>query len=94
MAESSNKSSGTSPPFPPETLAGLGEQEVLRRLQRFCPPAGIGDDGAAVLWRSPAPTQDHLVVTTDVLGVGDCVNEFQIYDFDCLDFLPDTGCTK
>ena len=55
-------------------MAGLGEQEVLRRLQRFCPPAVIGDDGAAVLWRSPDPTQntlrDHLVVTTDVLVDG------------------------
>ena len=39
-------------------------------------------------------TVKQSMVTTDVLGVGDCVNEFQIYDFDCLDFLPDTGCTK
>ena len=59
----------------PITLATLGEQQILQRLQRFCPPTVIGDDGAAMLWRSPvdsdsARADDHLVVTTDVLVKG------------------------
>ena len=57
------------------TLAELGEQQILQWLQRFCPPELIGDDGAAIPWRSPAQIltpdqQDHLVVTTDVLVDG------------------------
>src|SRR4028119_462879 len=41
----------------------IGEQGLLERLQRFCPPDVVGDD-AAVL---PAPLGQSLVVTTDVL---------------------------
>ncbi|MEA5600136.1 thiamine-phosphate kinase [Nostoc sp. UHCC 0252] len=41
----------------------IGEQGLLERLQRFCPPEIIGDD-AAVLETSP---EQSLVVTTDVL---------------------------
>jgi thiamine-monophosphate kinase len=41
----------------------IGEQGLLERLQRFCPPEIIGDD-AAVLVTKPGQS---LVVTTDVL---------------------------
>jgi thiamine-monophosphate kinase len=41
----------------------IGEQGLLERLQRFCPPEIIGDDGA-VLTTQP---EQSLVVTTDVL---------------------------
>jgi thiamine-monophosphate kinase len=41
----------------------IGEQGLLARLQRFCPPEIIGDDGAVLLM---APAQS-LVVTTDML---------------------------
>ncbi|MEH2421954.1 MAG: thiamine-phosphate kinase [Nostoc sp.] len=41
----------------------IGEQGLLERLQRFCPPEIIGDD-AAVLVTAP---EQSLVVTTDVL---------------------------
>lgn len=41
----------------------IGEQGLLERLQRFCPPEIIGDD-AAVLVTAP---KQSLVVTTDVL---------------------------
>ncbi|MBN3907365.1 MAG: thiamine-phosphate kinase [Nostoc sp. NMS1] len=41
----------------------IGEQGLLERLQRFCPPEIIGDD-AAVLETAP---EQSLVVTTDVL---------------------------
>lgn len=41
----------------------LGEQKLLKILQRFCPPEIIGDD-AAVL---STPPDQSLVVTTDVL---------------------------
>ncbi|YAF98782.1 MAG: thiamine-phosphate kinase [Nodularia sp. CChRGM 3473] len=44
----------------------IGEQGLLERLQRFCPPEVIGDD-AAVLSTSPGQS---LVVTTDVLVDG------------------------
>jgi thiamine-monophosphate kinase len=45
----------------------IGEQGLLKRLQRFCPPDVVGDD-AAVL---PAPALGQsLVVTTDVLVDG------------------------
>ncbi|MEA5581642.1 thiamine-phosphate kinase [Nodularia harveyana UHCC-0300] len=44
----------------------IGEQGILAKLQRFCPPGMIGDD-AAVL--STVPDQS-LVVTTDVLVDG------------------------
>ncbi len=48
------------------TVADLGEQGVLQRLQKFCPPGVVGDD-AAVLVVSPGRS---LVVTTDVLVDG------------------------
>jgi thiamine-monophosphate kinase len=41
----------------------IGEQGLLERLQRFCPPEIIGDD-AAVLVTAP---EQSLVVTTDLL---------------------------
>ncbi|HYW19444.1 MAG TPA: thiamine-phosphate kinase [Nodularia sp. (in: cyanobacteria)] len=44
----------------------IGEQGVLKKLQRFCPPGMIGDDAAVLL---TAPDQS-LVVTTDVLVDG------------------------
>nr|WP_248277956.1 thiamine-phosphate kinase [Brasilonema sp. UFV-L1] len=44
----------------------IGEQGLLKRLQRFCPPEIIGDDAAVV---SIEPGQS-LVVTTDVLVDG------------------------
>ncbi|MHC5828238.1 MAG: AIR synthase related protein, partial [Nostoc sp.] len=44
----------------------IGEQGLLERLQRFCPPEIIGDD-AAVLEIAPGQS---LVVTTDVLVDG------------------------
>lgn len=47
------------------TLADLGEQEVLRRLHRFC-DEGVGDDAAV----HPVPDDQRLVVTTDVLVDG------------------------
>ncbi|MHC5774548.1 thiamine-phosphate kinase [Nostoc sp.] len=47
-------------------LKDIGEQGLLERLQRFCPPEIIGDD-AAVLVTAP---EQSLVVTTDVLVDG------------------------
>ena len=44
----------------------IGEQGLLERLQRFCPPEIVGDD-AAVLVTKPG---ESLVVTTDVLVDG------------------------
>ncbi|MEH2068865.1 MAG: thiamine-phosphate kinase [Nostoc sp.] len=44
----------------------IGEQGLLARLQRFCPPEIIGDD-AAVLVTEP---EQSLVVTTDMLVDG------------------------
>lgn len=44
-------------------IADIGEQGLLKILQRFCPPEIIGDD-AAVLETAP---DKSLVVTTDVL---------------------------
>jgi thiamine-monophosphate kinase len=41
----------------------IGEQGLLQKLQRFCPPEIIGDD-AAVLTTEP---NQSLIVTTDVL---------------------------
>ena len=45
----------------------LGEQGLLERLQRFCPPDVVGDDAAVIL--GPELGQS-LVVTTDVLVDG------------------------
>jgi len=48
------------------TLADWGEHRLLRRLQRFSPPAVVGDDGAVL-----KPEEGRsLVVTTDVLVAG------------------------
>ncbi|QFS43288.1 thiamine-phosphate kinase [Nostoc sphaeroides] len=47
-------------------IKDIGEQGLLERLQRFCPPEIIGDD-AAVLVTAP---EQSLVVTTDVLVDG------------------------
>ncbi|MEH2065840.1 MAG: thiamine-phosphate kinase [Nostoc sp.] len=47
-------------------IKDIGEQGLLERLQRFCPPEIIGDD-AAVLETVPGQS---LVVTTDVLVDG------------------------
>lgn len=41
----------------------IGEQGLLKILQRFCPPDIIGDDGAVL----PTAAEKSLVVTTDVL---------------------------
>ncbi|AFY30552.1 thiamine-phosphate kinase [Calothrix sp. PCC 7507] len=49
-----------------DQLKNIGEQGLLARLQRFCPPEIIGDD-AAVLVTAP---EKFLVVTTDVLVDG------------------------
>ncbi|MBD0300778.1 MAG: thiamine-phosphate kinase [Tolypothrix sp. T3-bin4] len=46
-----------------QQVKDIGEQGLLERLQRFCPPEIIGDD-AAVLVTAPGQS---LVVTTDVL---------------------------
>lgn len=47
------------------TIADLGEQEVLKRLHRFCAPE-VGDDAAV----QSLPAHQQLVVTTDVLVDG------------------------
>ncbi|MBD2626738.1 thiamine-phosphate kinase [Trichormus variabilis] len=47
-------------------IRDIGEQGLLERLQRFCPPDVIGDD-AAVLTTNP---NQSLVVTTDMLVDG------------------------
>ncbi len=49
-----------------QQIKDIGEQGLLERLQRFCPPEIIGDD-AAVLETAPGQS---LVVTTDVLVDG------------------------
>lgn len=45
------------------TVADLGEHDLLKRLQRYCPANVVGDDGA-ILATNP---HKSLVVTTDVL---------------------------
>jgi thiamine-monophosphate kinase len=47
-------------------IRDLGEQGLLAKLQRFCPPEVIGDDGA-ILTTTP---NTSLVVTTDILVDG------------------------
>lgn len=51
---------------PSLTIADLGEQGLLQRLYRFCPPAIVGDD-AAILDLAPGQS---LAVTTDLLVDG------------------------
>lgn len=48
------------------TVKDLGEQELLKKLQTFCPANVVGDDGAVL---AIAPGQ-LLVVTTDLLVDG------------------------
>ncbi len=48
------------------TVQDIGEQGLLKRLQAFCPPEIIGDDGAVV----EVKNNQSLVVTTDVLVDG------------------------
>jgi thiamine-monophosphate kinase len=47
-------------------ISTLGEQQLLQRLQRFCPAHLVGDD-AAVL---PTRSDRHLVITADMLVDG------------------------
>ncbi|MEI6617177.1 MAG: thiamine-phosphate kinase, partial [Cyanobium sp. ELA507] len=51
---------------PPETLADLGEWELIRRLGAFAPPGQFADDAALL----PAGENAGLVVNTDVLVEG------------------------
>ena len=46
-----------------ERVRDIGEQGVLARVQRFCPPQIVGDDAALLAM----PPDRHLVVTTDML---------------------------
>ncbi len=46
-----------------QTIADLGEHQLLQRLHKFCPTAVIGDDGALL----DVAAGQRLVVTTDVL---------------------------
>lgn len=48
------------------TVQDLGEQELLKRLQAFCPADVVGDDAAVM----SLPAGRSLVVTTDVLVDG------------------------
>ncbi|MEQ8961658.1 MAG: AIR synthase related protein, partial [Coleofasciculus sp. C2-GNP5-27] len=50
-----------------DLVRDIGEQGVLKRLQRFCPSDIVGDDAAVM--PNPEPGQ-LLVVTTDVLVDG------------------------
>ncbi|WP_414530012.1 thiamine-phosphate kinase [Nodularia chucula] len=54
------------PQSPVPKVKDIGEQGILEKLQRFCPPGVIGDDAAVLV---TAPDQS-LVVTTDVLVDG------------------------
>jgi len=49
-----------------ETLADLGEWELIRRLGAFAPPDQFADDAALL----PATGDSRLVVNTDVLVEG------------------------
>jgi len=48
------------------TVQSIGEQGLLRIVQRFCPAAVVGDDAAVLA----LPPSDSLVVTTDVFVDG------------------------
>lgn len=50
----------------PLRIRDLGEHSLLAKLQRFCPPGVVGDDGAVI---ETIPDRS-LVVTTDVLVDG------------------------
>ncbi|MFM6309249.1 MAG: AIR synthase related protein, partial [Dolichospermum sp.] len=47
-------------------IQDIGEQGLLEKLQRFCPPGMIGDDGAVLAIES----DKCLIVTTDMLVDG------------------------
>lgn len=47
-------------------IRDLGEQALLQKLQRFCPPAVVGDDAALMA----VATGQSVVVTTDILVDG------------------------
>jgi thiamine-monophosphate kinase len=47
-------------------IRDLGEQALLQKLQRFCPPAVVGDDAALLA----VATGQSVVVTTDILVDG------------------------
>ncbi|EGJ29803.1 MULTISPECIES: thiamine-phosphate kinase [Moorena] len=50
-----------------ELIKDIGEQGLLERLQPFCPPGVVGDDGAVI---PPPESGQSLVITTDVLVNG------------------------
>lgn len=50
----------------PLLVQDLGEHGLLERLQRYCPPGIVGDDGAII----PIVADRSLTVTTDVLVEG------------------------
>jgi thiamine-monophosphate kinase len=68
--DGSNAEPPQPPPQPPtaQTLADLGEWELIRRLGAFAPPGQFADDAA--LLAGAAPGQGSLVVNTDVLVEG------------------------
>ncbi|NET89030.1 MAG: thiamine-phosphate kinase [Kamptonema sp. SIO1D9] len=47
----------------PQTVKDVGEQGLLQRLKRFCPPEIVGDDAAVI----DLASDRSLVVTTDLL---------------------------
>jgi thiamine-monophosphate kinase len=55
-------------PLPPETLADLGEWELIRRLGAFAPPGQFADDAA--LLNLEGDRSGRLVINTDVLVEG------------------------
>ena len=55
-------------PRPPETLADLGEWELIRRLGAFAPPGQFADDAA--LLDLAGDSAGQLVINTDVLVEG------------------------
>ncbi|MGB0564008.1 MAG: thiamine-phosphate kinase [Spirulinaceae cyanobacterium] len=60
------------------TVHDLGEHQILQRLQRFCHPTIVGDDGAIL----PIQPGYELVVTTDVLVDGVHFSEQTTSGFD------------
>jgi thiamine-monophosphate kinase len=55
---------------PPETLADLGEWELIRRLGAFAPPGQFADDAALLPGVGHGEQEGRLVVNTDVLVEG------------------------
>jgi len=55
---------------PPETLADLGEWELIRRLGAFAPPGQFADDAALLAGVGHGRQEGCLVVNTDVLVEG------------------------